>query len=360
MRRGGTAGHLAAAALPFAVSRALVWLGTEAGAFISQGGVNPRTQPGDFFHWDALRYQAIWLHGYHDTVTAAFFPLFPYLVRGLGSVVGEPVAALLIPNLAFGIALALFHAEAASVFDRRRAGLATWALALWPWSVFFSYPYTESLFLLLTVGAFRLVGHRRWLLAGLAGALAAATRFPGILLAFAFGAEAWANRRLVGPLLAAVLTPLGLILFALLLWHDLRDPLAFWHGQETFVGPPRNPLFPVGEVVDMFRQQNPFKAESLGLPVLAAFAAAAVWVWRRLPLRYGAYTAVTVALFAYQGYHLRQYHSVPRYLLADFACFFAFGAFLARHDRWQIPWTALSAMLMTVEAALYGSGHFIG
>lgn len=360
MTRRGLTGHLAAAALPFAVSRALVWLGTEAGAFIARGGVTPKTQPADFFHWDALRYESIWLHGYHDTVTAAFFPLFPYLVRAAGYVTGEQAAALLIPNLAFAAALVLFHAEACSVFDTRRAGLATWALALWPWSVFFSYPYTESLFLLLTVGAFRLAAHRQWVLAGLAGALAAATRAPGVLLAFAFGAEAWVSRRIAGPVLAIVLTPVGLVLFALLLWHDLHDPIAFWHGQETFAGPPRNPLFPIGEVVDMFTRQDPFKVESLGLPVLAAFVVAAIWVWRRLPLRYGVYTAVTVLLFAYQGYHLRQYHSVPRYLLADFACFFAFGAFLARYDRLQIPWTALSAMLMTVEAALYGAGHFIG
>ncbi len=357
---------MAAAALPFAVGRALVWLGTELGAFIAQGGVVPHTQPSDFFHWDALRYQSIWTGGYTNVAKAAFFPLYPYLVRWAGHVTGEQAAALLIPNLAFAIALAVFHAEAQAHTDARRAQLATWALAVWPWSVFFSYPYTEALFLLLVVASFRLMAYRRWLLAGVLAALAAATRAPGVLMALAFGAEAvesgrvWGRRRLAGPVLAVLITPLGLLAFMLLTWRAIGDPLGFWHGQQLWVYYHRNPLFPAGEVILMFQQLNPFKTESLGLPVAVAFAIAAVWVWRRLPRRYGVFTVVTVVLFAYQGWHLGEYHSVPRYLVVDFACFIAFGAFLARHDRLQLPWMALSATLLTVEAALYGSNHFIG
>ena len=265
MRGRGAAGHLAAAALPFAVSRALVWLGTEAGAFIAQGGLIPRTHPTDFFHFDALRYQRIWLHGYTDLQNAAFFPLFPYSVRLVGHVIGDQAAALLIPNLAFAIALAVFHADARAFFDGRRADLATWALAVWPWSVFFSYPYTEPLFLLAVVVAFRLAAHRQWVLAGLAAAAAAAARAPGILMVLAFGAEAvqagrtWGRRRSAGPLLALAITPLGLAVFALLLWRSIGDPLGFWHGEDLWVYSHRNPLFPVGEVVLMFEQLNPFK-----------------------------------------------------------------------------------------------------
>lgn len=351
---------MVAAALPLAVGRALVWLGTELGAFIARGGVVPHTQVSDWFHWDALRYQSIWTAGYTNLEKAAFFPLYPGLVHALGAVIGDQVAALLIPNLAFAIALALFHAEAQSHTDARRANLATWALAVWPWSVFFSYPYTEALFLLLVVGAFRLMAYRQWALAGVLGALAAATRAPGVLLMLAFGAEAAQTRRLRGPVAAALLTVLGLVAFMLLTARDIGDPLGFWHGQQLWVYYHRNPLFPLGEVILMFQQQNPFKTESLGLPVLAMFVVAAVWVWRGLPLRYGVFTAVAVALFAYQGWHLGEYHSVPRYLVVVFPCFIAFGAFLVRYDRWQIPWMALSATLLTVEAALYGSGRFIG
>src|SRR5207302_6561624 len=242
-----------------------------------------------------------------------FFPFYPYLVRWLGHVTGDQAAALLIPNVAFAIALVVFHAEAQALTDGRRAGLATWSLAVWPWSVFLSYPYTEALFLLFVVVAFRLMAYRQWLLAGVAAAMASATRFPGLLLVLAFGAEAaesgrvFGPRRISGPVLAAIITPLGLAAFALLLWRSIGDPLGFWHGEQLWVYHQRNPLFPVGQVILMFEQQNPFKTESLGLPVALAFAAAAVWVARRLPWRYGVFTAVSVLLFAYQGWHLGEY-----------------------------------------------------
>lgn len=264
----------------------------------------------------------------------------------------------MVPNLAFAAALALFHAEATSHYDRRRADLATWALAVWPWSCFFSYPYTESLFLLLVVGAFRLMAYRRWVAAGLVAALAAATRAPGLLLVLAFGAEAAQTRRRL-PLAGVVLTPLGLAAFALLLWRTLGDPLAFWRAEETWVIH-RNVLFPIGQVILMFEQQNPFKTESLALPVLIAFAAGAWWSWRNLPRRYGVFTAVLVVFLAYQGWHLGEYHSEPRYLLVVFPAFLAFGAFLARFERAQLPWFSLSAALLVVESALYGAHHFIG
>ena len=364
--RSGALAHVLAVLPALLVSRALVWLGTELGAFLSEpGAVVPHVTLAAWFRWDALRYLGIAAHGYHDLVTAAFFPLYPYAIRGLGQLIGAEAAALLIPNLAFAAALALFHAEAQALFDPRRAGLATWVLAVWPWSVFFSYPYTESLFLLFVLAAFRLMAHRRWVLAGLAGALAAATRAPGILVAAAFAGELLGERqagrrRLAGPLLGLVLTALGLAAFALMLWRFIGDPLGFWHGEDAWIYPYRNPLFPLGAVVQMFRDFNPFKTESLGLPVAAAFAVAAVWAARRLPWRYGAFTLVTVALFIYEGWHLGEYHSVPRYLVVDFVCFFAFGAVLARYDWLRTPWIALSATLLTVEAALYGSNHFIG
>ena len=358
--------HAAAAALPFLVSRALVWLGTQLGAFINERLQVPHTTIADWFHFDALRYQHIWLHGYHDLQNSAFFPLYPYSVSWLGKLIGDQAAALLIPNLSFAVALATFHSDAESLTDRRRAGLATWVLAVWPWSVFFSYPYTEALFLLCLVAAFRLMAHRRWLLAGLAAAFASATRAPGVLLVLAFGVEAvdgyrvFGRRRAVGPVAAMVMAPLGLVVFGLLLWRAIGDPLGFWHGEDLWIFRGRNPLFPLGQVVLMFEQRNPFKTESLGLPVALAFAAAAVWVARRTPLRYGVFTAVMVMLLAYEGWHLGEYHSVPRYLVVVFPCFIAFGALLARYERLQMPWIALSATMLTVEAALFGANHFIG
>jgi hypothetical protein len=57
-----------------------------------------------------------------------------------------------------------------------------WLVALWPLAFFFSAVYTESLFLLLTVGAVALGRSGRWGWAALAAGLAALTRNTGVLI----------------------------------------------------------------------------------------------------------------------------------------------------------------------------------
>src|SRR4029079_1806923 len=55
-------------------------------------------------------------------------------------------------------------------------------LALCPAAVYFGAPYSESLFLLLSVGAFYTARTGRWAWAGALAACAAATRSAGIVL----------------------------------------------------------------------------------------------------------------------------------------------------------------------------------
>ncbi len=62
--------------------------------------------------------------------------------------------------------------------------------AVFPTALFFVAPYSESLFLLLSVLVFWWARSRRWELAGLAGALAALTRNVGVLLALPIAVEA--------------------------------------------------------------------------------------------------------------------------------------------------------------------------
>jgi hypothetical protein len=56
------------------------------------------------------------------------------------------------------------------------------AIALFPTAFFFLTPYTESLFLLVSVACFLALRQQRWLLAGALAALATLTRAVGILL----------------------------------------------------------------------------------------------------------------------------------------------------------------------------------
>jgi hypothetical protein len=131
-----------------------------------------------------------------DDASAAFFPLYPLSVRAVAWVLpgDDLLAALLVSNLAFlGALLALF-ALTAEAFGERTARRAIVVAAIFPTSFFFLAPYTESLFLLLTILAFREARHDRWARVAVFGALAALTRSVGILLVPALLIDAMRGR----------------------------------------------------------------------------------------------------------------------------------------------------------------------
>ncbi|MBI4260856.1 MAG: hypothetical protein HY658_09860 [Actinobacteria bacterium] len=146
-----------------------------------------------FERQDALWFLRIATLGYGDEGrTAAFFPLYPLLIRALSPLLGgHPLAAaLVVSNAAFAGALIALYFLSASELSEAAARRAVLYLAVFPTSFFFLAPYSESPFLLLSILAFWGARRGRWAVAGLAGAGAAATRAVGIVLAPALLVEA--------------------------------------------------------------------------------------------------------------------------------------------------------------------------
>jgi MFS family permease len=133
-----------------------------------------------------------------EDASAAFFPLYPLTVRAVAWILpgsDELIAALLVSNAAFlGALLALF-ALTADAFGERVARRAIVVAALFPTAFFFLAPYTESLFLFLSILAFRAARWDRWGHVAVTGALAALTRSVGILLIPALLVEAFSAKR---------------------------------------------------------------------------------------------------------------------------------------------------------------------
>ena len=109
--------------------------------------------------WDAVWYLRIADSGYGGShARAAFFPLYPLLVRGLATPFGGSEAALLaagylVALAAFLGALVLLHRLVSLELGRPLARPTLLLLAVFPAAVFFGAPYAESLFLALAVGA---------------------------------------------------------------------------------------------------------------------------------------------------------------------------------------------------------------
>ena len=137
-------------------------------------------------HWDGEWYLHIATHGYAaNNGTAAFYPLYPALVKGVGVLLGSSyvLAAVLVSTLAAWLAFVLLYELAAYEFGTTAAArrIVLFA-AVWPGAFFLAAAYGEGLFLATTLGAFLAMRQGRWWWAGAAAMLAVLTRTQGLLL----------------------------------------------------------------------------------------------------------------------------------------------------------------------------------
>src|SRR4051794_6343518 len=122
---------------------------------------------------DSLWFLRIASGGYHlDDSSAAFFPLFPMLVRGVGWLTGGRyllggLARPNLPPLAGLVVMFKLPAEERGGLIARRSVLS---LSISPTAFFLSSPFSEPLFLACAVGSIYAARHRHWLLAGGLGA----------------------------------------------------------------------------------------------------------------------------------------------------------------------------------------------
>lgn len=232
-----------------------IWLASRALILLVLLGIAPLlpTPPGAqvislswdvFSAWDSLRYQAVATLGY-DFVPGdgqlnniVFFPLFPFVVGVLG-LLGIPfnVAGTFVNGAAFLAALVVLHRWVAAERGEAAAKWSVMVLAWCPFSLYGTVIYTEGLFLFLTVAALFCFdrGQYRW--AGLWGAMATATRLPGLALIPAFLWVTWRQQRGLKALAAALFSGWGVAIFSLYCWLRFGQPLAYLIEQQDWTRP---------------------------------------------------------------------------------------------------------------------------
>ncbi len=105
-----------------------------------------------FATWDAAHYLFLAQGGYQKRdLSSAFYPLWPALIRGGSYLCGHNVflAAMILAQVLSILGVLAFHRLVFELHDVGIANLATLFLLSFPGAIFFSLPYTESLFLLL-------------------------------------------------------------------------------------------------------------------------------------------------------------------------------------------------------------------
>lgn len=138
--------------------------------------------------WDGPHYVSLIENGYvttgNDRLFVVFFPLYPMICRALGFTGLSALArALIVSNVAGCLSGYLLYALVLEEGSQPRAQLATALLMFNPVSFFMSMPYTESIFLTVTIAAVLLARRRKFALAVIMGAIAATARMVGLAVA---------------------------------------------------------------------------------------------------------------------------------------------------------------------------------
>lgn len=222
----------------YIVSRLCVVAATavRASQLVVDARVNDEDEPGAgsvisgvLTSWDGRWYLELVRRGYPESIPAdisyeqlearaAFFPLYPWTVRVADVVLpgGDTFAALAVNFLLGAISVVLVGLLARRLYSVGVAARAMTLYAVFPGSAILSFAYSEALLIVLAATCLLMLLDERWLLAGLAAALATATRPNGIAVVTACAIAsviAIHQRRQWWSLVSVALAPVGFVFF---------------------------------------------------------------------------------------------------------------------------------------------------
>jgi hypothetical protein len=340
---------------------------------------------GSVDRFDSSYYLSIANHGFgrFSTGRVAFFPVYPLLIRALslGTRSGV-VAGVVISAGSFLAVLVFLHRLTELELGRRAADATVLLVAFAPLSFFFTAVYTESLFLLLSVASVLAARRERWMLAGMLAVLGTLTRPTGVLLAVPLVIMRFRTRprvqRRVDPQLGWALIPIAtLTAYMMLLRAEGYPWLAPFRAQAKWA---RATVGPIGGIVDGIKYAvrgvgaiangsaiyhptlyGPFTASAenvLLCLVLLLAGALLVLCLRRLPLAYGAYAAVTLAVCLSSPRGANPLGSLDRFVLTIFPLWMAAGAWVAKHRLERVA-VAVGSILLIFYTVQFSSWSFI-
>lgn len=317
----------------------------------------------DLSIWDGAWFLRAVNHGYPSQLPMAdghvlanpiaLFPLFPLCMRALSVVTGVSAAAvgLVLSALAGMAAVVAVGRLALEYTDRPRAERAALLFALAPGSFVFSLIYNEGLVITFACLGLIALMRRRWLAAGLVGAVATATSPVGLVFALCCAVSAivairrdrdW--RSLVAPLLA----PIGFVAWMAYLWVHTGNVRSWQLTERDGWNSFPSLLYPFRIIAKFI--SNPISPTMTGQILFAGTVLCVVGLFialrERMPFELLTYAAGAVFLFAISSpVGLR-----PRFVMLAFPLTIA----AATHWNGKRFWTLMAASgvllaMMTIE-----------
>ncbi len=319
--------------------------------------------------WDACWYTKIATFGYETGEHSTnFWPLFPMLTGLVGRLLLSSMAlgGLLVSGVAYVAAMTGLRRLVSVDVDDETAALTVIAISIFPTAFFFFAPFTELLFLALSVWSILGARRRLWLLAGLAGLLAALTRIQGLFLVLPLGweaLEAWrgSDRRLgaslpsPGELLPAglaTLAPLvgfvGFVAFsAAVAGETPLDTQRAWGGTDF------HPPWEVAAASWDWAVSHHDPLQAFNLFTLVLFGVVSIVGIRRVPIAYSLYAIPQILLLAVR-IQPTPLTSTARYLLVVFPVFVILSQVRGRWLRFAWGVASLLLLALLLESFLRG------
>src|SRR6266540_1456756 len=276
----------------------------------------------------------------------AFFPLYPYLARGVRALVPVDgfVAGQILSLFCFLAAGLLFASEGRRRLGERGSRHAMFFLLLYPTAFFLVAMYSESLFLLLSLAAFREARRDRPATAAVLGLLAGSSRL-----------RPRSDRRALARALLAGLAPVaGVLLWVFGAGWAAGEPGLFfrvqeaWHrGASPWLGVQRFVQGLPSRIARGDARDHP--AFLLDYAHLLLFAAIAVYQTRRRLFSDAAWTAGALLLPIASGIAA----SLPRYVLVVYPAFYALAQFFEERPRIRLAWWIFSGLLLAAGEAAF-------
>lgn len=175
--------------LSFLLSRILILLIAEIGFMLEGKPTHLYDYRAFIFRqWDAAHYIGIAENGYVNEGDArlhiVFYPLFPAFIRLLNGITRDSnISSAIISNASLTAGGVFLYLICQDSYGEKTARLSVLLFMFSMGAVFYSIPYTESLFFLLTVACVYFARKRRFALALFLGALCSLTRLPGAITA---------------------------------------------------------------------------------------------------------------------------------------------------------------------------------
>ncbi len=318
-----------------------------------------------FNRWDALHYERLAEFGYGVSESLkpsmVFYPLFPWLIRVASYVTQEYVlSAFIVATLASIGAVFALYKLALLEFGRETALRSVWFLLIFPTSYFLHIPYTEGLFLSVSIGSLYFARRGRWPLAAFLGILACLTRANGLVLVPTLAVEAFlqyrSSRSWENQWLLILLVPVGFVIYLAINQSAAGDALAFIQIRKDFFF--ISSTTPWDGLVAAFYQlkRNPADSVMVGLFEVAFILiglAAGIFSLFKLRASYSVWILTNWLLIVSVTFVA----SVPRYTLSLFPIFFIFGM-LGKDRRVMAVFSVISIIYLSFFSSLFGRGFW--